>query len=105
MSGVWCLVVWCLVVWCLVTRHQTTRHQTLACLHLPRLAAGAIESLELQVGESDLTQALVRGVEPTFADGCFVAPSTPGFGIELDDAVLRAHPYRPVPPGLDERLG
>jgi len=77
---------------------------TFASLHVA-LAAGAIESLELQVGESDLTQALVRGVEPTFADGCFVAPSTPGFGIELDDAVLRAHPYRPVPPGLDERLG
>jgi len=34
-------------------------------------------------------------------------PDVPGIGIELDDAVLRAHPYRRLPANanLDERLG
>lgn len=77
---------------------------TLASLHVA-LAAGAIDSLELQVGESDLTQQVVGGVAPSLVDGAFAAPTAPGFGVELDDAVLAAHPGRPVPPGLDERLG
>ena len=77
---------------------------TMASLH-SALAAAAIDSLELQLGESDLTQRVVRGVEPTLDGGAFVAPTAPGFGVDLDDAVLAAHPGRPVPPGLDERLG
>ena len=77
---------------------------TMASLHVA-LAAADVHSLELQVGESPLTQALVRGVEPTLADGAFAAPPGPGWGIVLDDGVLAAHPFRPVPVGLDERLG
>jgi galactonate dehydratase len=77
---------------------------TAASLHVA-LAAVAVDSLELQVGESALTREAVRGEEPRFDEGAFLAPHAPGWGVELDDAVLAAHPYRPVPPGLDERLG
>jgi galactonate dehydratase len=77
---------------------------TLASLHAA-LAAVAVESLELQVGESDLSRAIVRGVEPALAGSAFAAPDAPGWGVELDEAVLDAHPYRQVPAGLDERLG
>jgi galactonate dehydratase len=77
---------------------------TFASLHVG-LAAPDIESLELQVGESPLTATLVAGVEPRLVDGCLEAPEGVGWGIELDERVLAAHPYRPVAPGLDERLG
>ena len=77
---------------------------TAASLHVA-LAAAAVDSLELQVGESALTREVVRGEEPRFSDGAFLAPDTPGWGVELDDAVIAEHPFRPVAPGLDERLG
>jgi len=77
---------------------------TAASLHVA-LAAPAVDSLELQLGESALAQEVVGGVEPRFVDGCFAATPGHGWGIELDDDVLNRHPGRPVPPGLDERLG
>jgi galactonate dehydratase len=77
---------------------------TLASLHVA-LAAPAVDSLEFQLGESDLARDVVGGVEPQLVDGAFVAPEGPGWGAELDAAVLAAHSYAPVPPGLDERLG
>jgi galactonate dehydratase len=77
---------------------------TLASLHVA-IAAPAVESLELQVGESPLTRGLVGGVEPALVDGAFVAPGGIGWGVDLDERVAAAHPYQPVAPGLDERLG
>jgi galactonate dehydratase len=77
---------------------------TYASLHVA-LAAPEVDSLELQVGESDLTRDVVGGAGPALQDGCFVAPRDPGWGIALVDAVLAAHPYRPVSSGLDEQLG
>lgn len=77
---------------------------TAASLHVA-LAARAVDSLELQLGESALSQDVVSGAAPRFADGTFLAPDTPGWGVELDLRVLASHPFRPVPPGLDERLG
>jgi len=77
---------------------------TAASLHVA-LAAPAVDSLELQVGESELTREVVSGIEPSIVAGTFAAPEAPGWGVELDDAVLAAHPFRQVPPGLDERLG
>jgi galactonate dehydratase len=77
---------------------------TMASLHAS-LAADAVDSLELQLGESPLARDVVHGVEPAFVDGAFEAPQGPGWGVELDDDVLDAHPYRPVPQGLDARLG
>ncbi len=77
---------------------------TYASLHAAA-AAVACDSLELQVGESDLYFDVVGGVRPAFVDGAFVVPDAPGLGVTLDDAVLAAHPERRVGTGLDEQLG
>ena len=77
---------------------------TYASLHAAVLAP-EVESLELQVGESDLYFDVVGGARPAFVDGAFVVPDTPGLGVMLDAAVLAAHPGRSVGQGLDERLG
>jgi len=77
---------------------------TMASLHVA-LAAPAVDSLEFQLGESDLAQDVVGGTQPVLIDGAFAAPDTPGWGVELDDAVLDAHPCVGVLPGLDDRLG
>jgi galactonate dehydratase len=77
---------------------------TMASLHVA-LAAPAVESLELQLGESDLTHTLVGGVAPPLVDGAFEPAEGPGWGVEPDEAIFAAHPYQPVPSGLDERLG
>jgi galactonate dehydratase len=77
---------------------------TMASLHVA-LAASAVDSLEFQLGESDLAHEVVRGAEPRFADGAFAALDAPGWGVELDECVLDAHPCAPILPGLDERLG
>lgn len=77
---------------------------TMASLHVA-LAAPAVDSLEFQLGESDLALEVVGGVEPVLVGGAFAPIDAPGWGIELDDAVLDAHPYAGVLPGLDERLG
>jgi len=63
--------------------------------------------LEYQLAESPLYGDVVRGVEPQLVDGAFVLPDTPGIGIEIDDDVIRAHPYQPLAPNanLDPRLG
>ncbi|MEP6679528.1 MAG: mandelate racemase/muconate lactonizing enzyme family protein, partial [Betaproteobacteria bacterium] len=77
---------------------------TYASLHAAA-AAGQCESLELQVGESELYFDVVGGARPDFVDGAFVVPDTPGLGVTLDAAVLAARPWKRVPAGLDERLG
>jgi len=75
-----------------------------ASLHVAAVAPN-VDSLELQVGESDLFFDVVGGARPVFVNGAFVVPDTPGLGAVLDESVLRAHPYQPVGFGLDERLG
>jgi len=77
---------------------------TYASLHAAAAAVDC-ESLELQVGESELYFDVVGGARPAFVEGAFVVPDAPGLGITLDDAVLAAHPERRVGAGLDERLG
>lgn len=77
---------------------------TMASLHVC-LAAETASELELQVGESPLSQELVFGVDPIVRGHALPVDGAPGWGIELDDAVLAAHPYQPVAAGLDERLG
>jgi galactonate dehydratase len=76
-----------------------------ASMHL--MAASANFSvLEFQLGESDLYFDVVGGKGPQLIEGRFAAPpDVPGLGLALDDAVLAAHPYQPVPPGIDPRLG
>ena len=77
---------------------------TYASLHAAAAAVDC-ESLELQVGESELYFDVVGGARPEFVDGAFIVPDTPGLGVALDDAVLAAHPERRIAAGLDERLG
>ena len=47
--------------------------------------------LELQWGEVDWRGDVVRPRE-LFEEGTIRVPDRPGFGIELNDAVVRAHP-------------
>lgn len=63
--------------------------------------------LEYQLAESPLYSDVVRRVEPQLVDGAFVLPETPGIGLDIDDDVIEAHPYRPLAPNsnLDPRLG
>ncbi len=69
--------------------------------------APAFLILEYQLAESPLYFDVVGGFRPKLVNGCFKVPDTPGIGIELDDAVLRAHPYRALAANanLDPRLG
>jgi galactonate dehydratase len=78
----------------------------LASMHLCAVAP-AFLILEHQLAESPLYYDVVGGYRPKLVDGCFELPDTPGIGVELDDAVLRAHPYQRLAPdaNLDARLG
>lgn len=69
--------------------------------------APAFLVLEHQLAESPLFYDLAGGYRPKLVNGCFELPELPGIGVELDEAVLRAHPYRRLPANanLDERLG
>jgi galactonate dehydratase len=78
----------------------------LASMHLCAVAP-AFLVLEHQLAESPLYYDVVGGYRPRLVDGCFELPDAPGLGITLDDAVLKAHPYRPLAANanLDPRLG
>ncbi len=78
----------------------------LASMHLCMVAPGFL-ILEHQLAESPLYFDVVGGYRPKLTNGCFEVPDTPGIGVELDDAILRAHPYRSLAPNanLDPRLG
>jgi galactonate dehydratase len=65
----------------------------------------AMDFLEVQVGESPLFLDCVGGAHPIIANGTFAPLPAPGFGMQLSPAVFAAHPFAPVPFGLDERLG
>jgi galactonate dehydratase len=77
-----------------------------ASIHACAAAPSAL-ILEHQWNESPLFGALVADALPPLVDGAFVVPTAPGLGVALDDATVRAHPYRLLPKGanLDERLG
>lgn len=78
----------------------------LASMHICAVAP-AFLVLEHQLAESPLFYDVAGGYQPKLVNGCFELPDAPGIGIELDNAVLRAHPYRRLPANanLDERLG
>ena len=67
--------------------------------------ATAFERLEYQHGESELFESLVGGRGPRLQKGAFEVPNAPGLGVALDLDVARSHPWKPVAPGLDPRLG
>lgn len=77
---------------------------TLASLHLCAVAPGFV-MLEHQVGESPLYYDILQGAHPVLKNGCFEVPEAPGLGIALDEAVMRAHPYRALASVRDPRLG
>ena len=78
----------------------------LASMHVCAVAP-AFLILEHQLAESPLYFDAVGGYRPRIVDGCFEIPDTPGIGVDLDDAVLGAHPFRALAAGanLDARLG
>ena len=78
----------------------------LASMHLCAVAP-AFLILEHQLAESPLYFDAVGGYQPGIIDGCFEIPDRPGIGADLDDAVLRAHPFQPLAASanLDARLG
>ena len=78
----------------------------LASMHLCAVAP-AFLVLEYQLAESPLYFDVVGGFKPRLVDGSFEIPERPGIGADLDDAVLRAHPFRPLAANanLDPRLG
>ena len=71
--------------------------------HSLHVAAVAPECdlLELQFDESPLFDSLVSAQSAILADGKLAVPSSPGLGLMIDDAVLAAHPYRPVALGIE----
>jgi galactonate dehydratase len=77
---------------------------TMASLHICAVAPNFL-LLEHQLGESPLYHELVRGAHPEVRDGCFDVPSAPGLGIDLDEDLMRAHPYQPLTNVRDARLG
>jgi len=69
--------------------------------------APAFLILEHQLAESPLYFDVVGGFRPKLINGCFEVPDTPGIGVELDETVLLAHPYKQLASNanLDPRLG
>lgn len=78
----------------------------LASMHLCAVAP-AFLMLEHQLAESPLFYEVAGGYWPKLVNGAFELPDAPGLGINLDDAVLARHPFRPLAANanLDERLG
>jgi galactonate dehydratase len=68
---------------------------TMANLHL---ALATPNHLIQEVMRSDVPwrDEIVRGV-PAIVDGHMAPPTTPGLGIEIDEAAAAAHPYEPEP--------
>jgi galactonate dehydratase len=77
---------------------------TMASLHICAVAP-AFLMLEHQLGESPLYYELLRGGHPELRDGSFALSDAPGLGIDLDEAIARAHPYQPLTNVRDSRLG
>jgi galactonate dehydratase len=77
---------------------------TMASLHICAVAP-AFLVLEHQLGESPLYYELLKEGHPQVRDGSFALPAASGLGIDLDETVMRAHPYRPLTNLRDSRLG
>jgi galactonate dehydratase len=75
----------------------------IASLHSLNVAGVAPECdmIELQFDESPLFEALVPGRHPPLVDGCFAVPAQAAFRAEPQTALLAAHPYQPVPSGVE----
>lgn len=78
----------------------------LASIHVCAVAPSVLW-LEHQWAESPLFDALTGGSSAPLERGAFTVPEVPGLGASLDLALVRAHPFVPLPrdANLDERLG
>jgi galactonate dehydratase len=75
----------------------------IASLHSLVVAGVAPECdmIELQFDESPLFEQLMPNQHPLLHDGAFAVPVQTGLRLEPDAALLAAHPYRVVPPGVE----
>jgi galactonate dehydratase len=74
--------------------------------HSLQIAALAPECamLELQFDESDLYDAVLQGMTLTPQGGSLSLDQPYAQSLGLNQQVLHAHPYRPVPPGIETQL-
>ena len=76
---------------------------TVVCLHLDTVIHNFLIQ-EVVTGDSERANLLTENIE-VVKDGYMVAPSGPGWGVELNEEYLRAHPYQWVePPTWSTRL-
>ncbi|MEI7783979.1 MAG: enolase C-terminal domain-like protein [Betaproteobacteria bacterium] len=68
------------------------------------LVAPVCDMLELQFDESALTDMVSLGVDLQARQGALTQPAAQASVQHLDAAVLAAHPFRPVPPGIESQL-
>lgn len=68
------------------------------------LVAPVCDMLELQFDESALTDTVSLGVDLQARQGALKQPAAQASVQQLDACVLAAHPYRPVPPGIESQL-
>jgi galactonate dehydratase len=76
---------------------------TTASLHVASIAPQC-DLLEFQFGESPLYYELLGGTHPLLENGAFTVPAEPGLGIDIDIETLEAHPYAPVPFGIESQI-
>lgn len=68
------------------------------------LVAPECAMLELQFEESELTERVSQGVDLQVRQGQLAQPIDQAWVQQLDLALLAAHPYQPVPPGIESLL-
>lgn len=76
---------------------------TVASLHVACVASKA-HMLELQFEESPLYDALVAHQHPPLQNGKYHVPNLTGLGVTLDTELMRLHPLKTVPFGIETLL-
>ena len=79
---------------------------TLASLHVSAVAENFL-IFEHQLAENERYADVMIGKHPPLVNGTYAIPDAPGAGMELNDEVVRAHPWRELAPEMirDPKLG
>ena len=79
---------------------------TLASLHASAVAENFL-IFEHQLAENERYDEVIIGATPPLVDGCYEIPQAIGTGMQLNDEVVRAHPWRRLAPNMirDPKLG
>ena len=79
---------------------------TLASLHASAVAENFL-IFEHQLAENERYMEVLIGKHPPLVEGCYPIPDAPGTGMELNDGIVKAHPWRTLAPEMirDPRLG